>query len=103
MGSFLFDRLMRFLFAREILVAAFKETRAKDVVSLAKTFLVMGFLMWQFLGGEEQWNELMAMEEAARIGENATDDSSSLLQNMTECVPVPSSEHVAEIVGRQGK
>jgi len=23
--------------------------------------------------------------------------------NMTECVPVPSSEHVAEIVGRQGK
>ncbi|KAJ1522070.1 hypothetical protein ONE63_002383 [Megalurothrips usitatus] len=22
-------------------------------------------------------------------------------QNMTECVPVPSSEHVAEIVGRQ--
>lgn len=24
-------------------------------------------------------------------------------QNMTECVPVPSSEHVAEIVGRQGK
>jgi hypothetical protein len=24
-------------------------------------------------------------------------------QNMTECVAVPSSEHVAEIVGRQGK
>ena len=24
-------------------------------------------------------------------------------QNMTECVPVPTSEHVAEIVGRQGK
>lgn len=23
-------------------------------------------------------------------------------QNMTECVAVPSSEHVAEIVGRQG-
>ena len=23
-------------------------------------------------------------------------------QNMTECVPVPTSEHVAEIVGRQG-
>jgi len=23
--------------------------------------------------------------------------------NMTECVPVPSSEHVAEIVGRQGQ
>ena len=24
-------------------------------------------------------------------------------QNMTECVPVPTSEHVAEIVGRQGQ
>ena len=24
-------------------------------------------------------------------------------QNMTECVPVPTSEHVAEIVGKQGK
>jgi len=24
-------------------------------------------------------------------------------QNMTECVPVPSSEHVAEMGGRQGK
>lgn len=31
------------------------------------------------------------------------DDRSKKSQNMTECVPVPSSEHVAEIVGRQGK
>lgn len=34
----------------------------------------------------------------------ALDESrSKKSQNMTECVPVPSSEHVAEIVGRQGK
>ncbi|KAK6631502.1 hypothetical protein RUM44_006029 [Polyplax serrata] len=33
------------------------------------------------------------IEEAARNKKS---------QNMTECVPVPSSEHVAEIVGRQG-
>lgn len=31
------------------------------------------------------------------------DDRSKKSQNMTECVPVPSSEHVAEIVGRQGR
>jgi hypothetical protein len=31
------------------------------------------------------------------------DASGKKSQNMTECVPVPSSEHVAEIVGRQGK
>ncbi|KPI97089.1 RNA-binding protein MEX3B [Papilio xuthus] len=30
------------------------------------------------------------------------DDRAKKSQNMTECVPVPSSEHVAEIVGRQG-
>ncbi|XP_039969471.1 uncharacterized protein LOC120781335 isoform X3 [Bactrocera tryoni] len=29
------------------------------------------------------------------------EDRSKRSQNMTECVPVPSSEHVAEIVGRQ--
>ncbi|XP_041980685.1 RNA-binding protein MEX3B [Aricia agestis] len=32
----------------------------------------------------------------------APDDRAKKSQNMTECVPVPSSEHVAEIVGRQG-
>lgn len=31
------------------------------------------------------------------------EDRSKKSQNMTECVPVPSSEHVAEIVGRQGQ
>ncbi|XP_013115096.2 uncharacterized protein LOC106092725 [Stomoxys calcitrans] len=31
-----------------------------------------------------------------------SDERSKKSQNMTECVPVPSSEHVAEIVGRQG-
>ncbi|XP_043863008.1 RNA-binding E3 ubiquitin-protein ligase MEX3C isoform X4 [Drosophila mojavensis] len=30
------------------------------------------------------------------------EERSKKSQNMTECVPVPSSEHVAEIVGRQG-
>jgi hypothetical protein len=30
------------------------------------------------------------------------EDRSKKSQNTTECVPVPSSEHVAEIVGRQG-
>ena len=35
---------------------------------------------------------------------NAFDDiRNKKSMNMTECVPVPISEHVAEIVGRQGK
>lgn len=36
-------------------------------------------------------------------GAVSSEDRSKKSQNMTECVPVPSSEHVAEIVGRQGK
>ncbi|XP_020809892.1 RNA-binding protein MEX3B isoform X1 [Drosophila serrata] len=35
-------------------------------------------------------------------GTGTLEDRSKKSQNMTECVPVPSSEHVAEIVGRQG-
>ena len=31
------------------------------------------------------------------------DEANKKSANMTECVPVPSSEHVAEIVGRQGR
>lgn len=41
--------------------------------------------------------------EDLTLGYNHMDDvRSKKSQNMTECVPVPSSEHVAEIVGRQG-
>jgi RNA-binding protein MEX3 len=36
------------------------------------------------------------------VGSSFSDDARKKSQNMTECVPVPSSEHVAEIVGRQG-
>lgn len=36
-------------------------------------------------------------------GAGGVEERTKKSQNMTECVPVPSSEHVAEIVGRQGK
>lgn len=36
------------------------------------------------------------------LGEQSSVLSRKRSVNMTECVPVPSSEHVAEIVGRQG-
>jgi cation-transporting ATPase 13A1 len=83
LGSFVFDRLMRFIFAREILVASIKETRMQDVMSLVKTFVIMGVLMWNFLG-DETFSELIAREEALLNGENSTVDS--LLENATECL-----------------
>ncbi|XP_065333088.1 RNA-binding protein MEX3D [Cloeon dipterum] len=44
-----------------------------------------------------------AVEPADPMNPSYADDQrNKKSQNMTECVPVPSSEHVAEIVGRQG-
>lgn len=37
------------------------------------------------------------------VGGSLEDLKTRRSQNMTECVPVPTSEHVAEIVGRQGR
>lgn len=46
---------------------------------------------------------LQTMTNSAFCSQPLLDDRQKKSQNMTECVPVPSSEHVAEIVGRQGK
>ena len=67
-------------------------------------------------GGLEDQRALQIALELSLLGLNTDDEGSSTLNsgfedahkirksaNMTECVPVPSSEHVAEIVGRQGK
>lgn len=41
-------------------------------------------------------------EFSLQFQQQSADSLGKKSQNMTECVPVPSSEHVAEIVGRQG-
>jgi manganese-transporting P-type ATPase len=81
-GTFLFDRLMKLIFAREILFASLKGTTSKDVIVFGRTFLFAGFLMYYFMGNEETWTDLMAMEEAMLKGLNATIDDS----NVTECI-----------------
>lgn len=81
-GTFLFDRLMKLIFARDILRAAFQGTRSQDMMVLVRTFLIIGFLMYQFLGTEQQWDELMAMEEATRNGTDLT----AIVDNTTECI-----------------
>ena len=56
--------------------------------------------------------ELQIALELSMLGLTSEDDTNSNVfddirnkksMNMTDCVPVPSSEHVAEIVGRQGR
>ncbi|KAH9370372.1 hypothetical protein HPB48_006710 [Haemaphysalis longicornis] len=63
-------------------------------------------------GGLEDQRALQLALELSMLGLNNENDSlhpnleadtrNKKSQNTTECVPVPSSEHVAEIVGRQG-
>jgi hypothetical protein len=81
-GTFIFDRVMKFIFARDILKAAFQGTRRQDVIVLARTFAIVGFLMYQLLGADQQWEELMKMEEAMMNGANSTD----AVLNATDCV-----------------
>lgn len=49
--------------------------------------------------GEVDWRMMMVMEDGERCALNTRRKS----VNTTECVIVPTSEHVAEIVGRQGE
>jgi manganese-transporting P-type ATPase len=62
------DRVMKFLFARDILRASIEETTMKDVWSLVRTFGILSFLMIMFLGNSDTWDQLLAMEEAQRNG-----------------------------------
>ena len=81
-GTYVFDRLMRLIFAREILIESMKGTTSKDIYVLVRTFFFVGFLMYYFMGKEETWTELMAMEEAHLKALNGTDG----VHNTTQCI-----------------
>mmetsp|Transcript_26285 Transcript_26285/g.30249 ORF Transcript_26285/g.30249 Transcript_26285/m.30249 type:complete len:1611 (-) Transcript_26285:174-5006(-) len=67
--TFMLDRLMKFIFCREILVASLEGTTMKDVFSLVKTFVVIGGIMYALLGNDEQWEEMLR-EEGRLEGED---------------------------------
>jgi len=86
---FAFDRLMKLIFCPQILKASVEGTTMKDVMSLARTLLVIGFLMNMFLGNNELWDELM--EEERRLAEeeallNATSANETLLTAVKDAV-----------------
>lgn len=86
-GSFLLDRIMKFFFARDILMANLRSTRLSDVWSLLKTCAIVGFLMYSFLGNDETWEQLIAMEEAAENGtlaEKLLNGTTDAAMNTTE-------------------
>jgi manganese-transporting P-type ATPase len=72
-ACFVCDRVMQFLFCRNILAASVEGTTIWDVLKLARTFAIVGFLLFQFCGNNETWEQLMALEAAAMNASNATE------------------------------
>merc|ERR1712113_1302073 len=62
--TFAIDRLMKLIFAPQILYASVKGTTMKDFVGLVKTCVIILIVMQMFLGNDEQWQEML--EEEAR-------------------------------------
>jgi len=69
--TFVVDRLLKLIFAPQILFASMKGTSMKDVYKLGKTVAIILFLMYSFLGNDETWEEMLL--EEGREGEMAGD------------------------------
>jgi manganese-transporting P-type ATPase len=86
-ASFFLDRLMKFLFCRDILIASIQGTTLKDVMGLSRTIGVIFFIMYTLLGNEDQWEELMIQEgRLEELGMNVTDNitnAAEILENVT--------------------
>jgi len=74
-ATYCWDLLMKFTFARHILIASFKETTWSDIFKLARTAAVISFLMYSVLGSDDTWEEMerMMAELEGTDAENATD------------------------------
>jgi cation-transporting ATPase 13A1 len=78
--TFLVDRLLKLIFAPQILYASLKDTTMKDVFSLLKTCVMVLVVMWTFLGNDETWDEMMLADELAL---NASDVDASVVETIT--------------------
>lgn len=101
-ATFFLDRLMKFIFAREILWASVKGTTMSDVFKLARTVGVIFFLMYSFLG-HDQWEDLMLQEgRFEELGINATENmtnATDIINDAAECVGEACKTILNETVG----
>ena len=87
-SAFLFDRLMKLTFCPDILWASLRGTTWKDVFGLARTVGIIAFLMYTFLGNDEQWEELMRLEAELlnNVTENVTENATEVVSAVADCV-----------------
>ena len=106
-ATYCFDLLMKFIFCRHILIASFKETSMSDMFKLLRTFAVISFLMYSFLGSDETWEEMerVMAEMDGSLMENATDVLENATEAVKECIGdtceavAEAAEQVAAAVG----
>jgi len=104
--SFSLDRLMKFIFCPHILWASVQGTTFKDIMGLSRTIGVMIFLMYSFLGNDEQWEEMMLQEgRYEELGLNATNMTNTTLDNVTATTDaiLDTVQAAAECVGEACK
>lgn len=53
------DRLLKLLFAPQILFASMKGTSLSDIFNIMKTGMLIMLLMWMFLGDNDTWEEML--------------------------------------------
>jgi len=88
-AAFLFDRFMKFLFCPKILFASMKGTTWKDVFGLARTVIVIYFIMNMFLGNDDTWEDLMMQEgRLDELGLNGTENATnaSAIEETAQCI-----------------
>jgi cation-transporting ATPase 13A1 len=82
--TFALDRIMQFLFCRDILWASIEGTTFKDVFGLARTFVVIAVIMHIFVGNNETWDHILATE--MNMTGNASEVSESMVEAASSCV-----------------
>mmetsp|Transcript_13694 Transcript_13694/g.21164 ORF Transcript_13694/g.21164 Transcript_13694/m.21164 type:complete len:1551 (-) Transcript_13694:1328-5980(-) len=86
-ATFILDRILKFIFCPKILFASVEGTTAKDVMRLGRTIGIMIFLMYTFLGNEEQWEEMMMQEgRFEELGINETNFTNSTNSTVVESI-----------------
>ena len=98
-ATFILDRVLKFIFCPKILFASVEGTTLKDVFGLSRTILVMGFLMYSFLGNDQTWEDLMLQEgRFEELGLNGTNITNSTNGTIAEAL-VDVFKGAAECVG----
>jgi cation-transporting ATPase 13A1 len=96
------DRLMKLVFCPNILFASVKGTTWRDVFGLARTVLVIYFIMTWILGNEDVWEDLMIQEgRLEELGINATENATNatdILEGAAQCIGEACAANLTESV-----